>query len=425
MNQLVVGKSTEDKVNDAKAIQLKEPGIALEALGKRVRLSESTLRRHGLASTRPAPQTGQDARGGSGGRSSSLATPQLARGHPGVYPGAGGLLRHNPSDFGSVLEDAFDRYRVDPDWVVRDYHIGRTLWKLYQNRPGGVPVHAPPQDGTAARIGMLVFAGGTALSMTHQLIDRISEDLDSVAACEVRVSKGQARKIRRPALVEIAKACSPETAFEAHKATSGGNVGGRLLTVGSTPEYLKADVSFWQPLPEETLARIHADTGGTFELVKVQPCQSLMGRAASAAMLDAYPELCPFEVPALSVSVTACNKLFALHSRSCDPDKKNPYAKLRTRGRDLYDLWAIASSAPHADEARAAVRHLAPHIADGLIKEPHPRPGAGFAASPALVRGTAANEALRAGYNDALPYVWGRLPATFDEAVEAAKSLDP
>ena len=25
-------------------------------------------------------------------------------------PGAGSLLRHNPSDFGSVLEDAFDKY---------------------------------------------------------------------------------------------------------------------------------------------------------------------------------------------------------------------------------------------------------------------------------------------------------------------------
>ena len=384
-----MGRSTEDKVEDAKAIQLKEPGITLEELGQRVRLSESTLRRHGLASTRPTPQTDEAARSSSSGQGDNIAAQPATPSHPGVYPAAGGLLRHNPSDFNRVLAAAVHKYKTEQEWIVRDYHIGRTLWKLYQYRPGGVPVHAPPQDGTAARIGMLVFAGGTALSMTHQLIDRISEDLDSVAACEVRVSKGQARKIRRPALVEIAKACSPEIAFEDHKATSGGNVGGRLLTVASTPAYLKADVSFWQPLPEETLARIHADTGGTFELVKVQPCQSLMGRAASAAMLDAYPELCPFEVPALSVSVTACNKLFALHSRSCDPDKKNPYAKLRTRGRDLYDLWAIASSAPHADEARAAVRHLAPHIADGLIKEPHPRPGAGFAASPALVRGAA------------------------------------
>ena len=107
-----MGKSTEAKVKDAKAIQLKEPGIALEELGKRVRLSESTLRRHGLASTRPAPQTDQLARSSSG-RGDNTAAQPATQSHPGVYPGAGGLLRHNPSDFDYVLMAAASRYR-DP-----------------------------------------------------------------------------------------------------------------------------------------------------------------------------------------------------------------------------------------------------------------------------------------------------------------------
>lgn len=421
-------KDTPRKIRQAKR-HARSGKLTLKEIAKRVGLSESTLRRYDVKVKRRDSIAADAAQLSATDGPAGVAAPAAAE--PGPYPGVsacpdGGLLRHDPADFAAVLADARDKYGVQPEWIVRDYHIGRTLWSLFAAHPPGTAINAPrtAATGHSSDVGSLAFAGGTALALTHNLIERISEDIDFVIVCKTNIDKKPAKKIRRPVLADIAAACSPNVDFGAHKPTSGGNVGGRLMTVGSTPEYLKAEVSFFLPLQDETLARLNGSTGGTFELVKVQACQSLMGRAATQDMRDRYPELRAFEVPALSVAVTACNKFFALHGRACEPDPDGGHSQLRKRGRDLYDLWAIASSEPHAREARATVAYLAAHIASGPIAEPHPRPKAGFGHSPAFERGTAAYKTLRDGFHDALVYVWGQRPQTFDEAVEAARSLD-
>ncbi len=123
-------------------------------------------------------------------------------------------------------------------------------------------------------------------------------------------------------------------------------------------------------------------------------------------------------MPCVRPEWTAVNKLDALHRRA----EADDLAGLTAKGRDLYDLWALARS-DHATAIRRRTPELWERAASG-IRAPVPRPGHGYGASPALMPGTTANDALRVGYERAVETtVWGDAPH-FRQAVEAARGLD-
>ena len=117
-------------------------------------------------------------------------------------------------------------------------------------------------------------------------------------------------------------------------------------------------------------------------------------------------------------SLTAANKFDALHRRAVKGDLDGVSA----RGRDLYDLWALARS-QHADAIRERTPHLWDRAAGGM-RDAVPRPSHGYSHSPAFVPGTEANAALETGFGHAVALtVWGDAP-DFEQALQAARSLD-
>ena len=108
------------------------------------------------------------------------------------------------------------------------------------------------------------------------------------------------------------------------------------------------------------------------------------------------------------------------------PPTEENLADLTKRGRDVYDLWSVAQSRPHAAEVRDTVAVIARHVQEkGATPEPHLRPAGGFSLSPAFDPATAQYKALNAGYDEVLSLVWGRRPMSFAAAVNDIKALDP
>ncbi len=350
---------------------------------------------------------------------------------PGVAARTGGRLCDNVADFGGVLNAAFDRFAVDEDSIVRDYHMCRTLRVLFAQHPPGAQFEDRYDDHkhrpVSNPVGSLVFTGGSSLTNAYQLADRISEDIDlSIALTAEPEAKNALSRIRRLAVIDTARACSPDLPDTAHNTrTTGGDVGRRVITVGDTPDYLVAESSIIRPFDEDLQTELDTACHRPFAVARVASCQSLMGRAADPATVAAYPELAAFDVPVLCVPFTAANKFFALHKRAMAKPDHDALEQLQKRGRDIYDLWSIAESPVHAAETRAALPILARHIqAKGATKEPHPRPDEGFSTSPAFQPGTPQYGALKAAYDNILDLVWGRKPASFADAVAAIKTLD-
>ena len=147
--------------------------------------------------------------------------------------------------------------------------------------------------------------------------------------------------------------------------------------------------------------------------------RSLIARYSDDDLEQEFPELGGFSIPCVRPAYTAINKLDALHRRAAGGELHG----LRARGRDLYDLWAIAQHPEHAAEVRASVASIWESIA-GQVRESVARPAGGYARSAAFRIGSAENEALKTGYDNAVDAtVWGHAPS-FEIAVDAAVSLD-
>ena len=344
----------------------------------------------------------------------------------------GNLLCDNEGDFRQALGVAAQAFQVSEHGLVRDYHMCRTLRSLFAANPPGTPFMDRYNDHKGRPvekpIGPLLFAGGSSLTNTYRLSDRISEDIDLAVAASAEIESNNARRrIRRLAVIEAARACSPELPDDAHnQRTTGGDIGRRIITVGVTSDYLIAESSILRPFDPDLQARLDQLRGEPFNVCRIVECQSLMGRAAIADVHDSYPELAPFKVAALCVPLTAVNKLFALHRRAMEESDEDSLTALVARGRDIYDLWCIAQSSVHAAEVRDSAALIAQHVqAKGATSEPHPRPAGGFSISPAFDPATDQYAALQSGYNQVLGLVWGRRPESFAAAIDAIKSLDP
>ncbi|WP_423916784.1 nucleotidyl transferase AbiEii/AbiGii toxin family protein [Candidatus Poriferisodalis sp.] len=157
----------------------------------------------------------------------------------------------------------------------------------------------------------------------------------------------------------------------------------------------------------------------TGELAASCEVNSLLARRGDPGSVGRFPELGGFELPCVRPWWTAVNKLDALHRRAATGDLDG----LRARGRDLYDLWSIATQRTHA----AQTREQAPQMwrtASAAVRAPTPRPRHGCGTSPAFTESTPAYQALRDGYHRALDAtVWGAKPR-FETAAKAARSLD-
>lgn len=308
-----------------------------------------------------------------------------------------------PELFASLLRQGAEHFGLGEGLLVHDYHAHRGLYALAQRYPPGAAISGT-RDNRPIEIGSWAFAGGTSLASAHGLVSRYSEDIDIAVIAPNMIGRSPLHRARRDLARIVADAITGDDRNRQHMPTSG-----TITTVhadtGDSSGPVRIDVSPQQPIPE---------------IVETHSAVSLLGRVADADTVRAHPELGGFMVPTLCVSMTAANKLAALHRLAT----QNRLDMVRGRGRDLYDLACIANSPPHAQEVRARIPHLAaidPSVRQG---QPVPRPAGGYANSVVFTDGTDANIALRQGYDDMKDLIWSETRLSFEDAVEAARDLD-
>lgn len=284
---------------------------------------------------------------------------------------------------------------LSPEQVIHDYWLVRSLHALSKRMP---------RDGVLLRdVGRWGFGGGTSLTTAWRFVRRYSEDIDGMLF--VGDASKRSSGLQRRACFDVA-----DWATDDRDITVPAVEGNRVLTsffkAGDVPRYIKF---------ETTIIEAPAD-----DLVAPREIASLMHLHGDPAWAEQYPELGGFVLPCISPTWIAVNKFDALHRRAINNDHRG----LRERGRDLYDLWSLASQQTVASDIRRRTPELWEPAAAGIGRSPAPRPDGGYADSPAFIAGTGAYEALRDGYMEAVgSTVWGNTPK-FETAIKTVRALD-
>lgn len=332
--------------------------------------------------------------------SERLDPQELATQQP--YPLASTGFAASGRRFARAVSAVADELDLLEESVAHDYWIVRGLHGIHGAIPPDGEIVFPPLKPRTPdrRIGVWGFGGGTALSAAWRITERYSEDIDGLLFLDSSdLSKNAIEKACGKVAHAVCDACE-----SVHHETRGRNVKVTKIDLGGHPGYLKMET-----VPQR----------GLDAAVEPQVVHSFIGQHADDDLLEEFPELGGFTVPCVRPTITAINKLDALNRRAAREDLEG----LVIRGRDLYDLWAIAQHQQHADDVRNSVADLW-QAAAGQIREPVARPDGGYAQSAAFRQGSAANDALRDGFTQAVDAtVWGKVP-TFEEAVDAARSLD-
>ena len=310
------------------------------------------------------------------------------------------------SDTGAFLmavNDVQNKIGLDADQIIHDYWLVRSLHgvaDMFGNTGEMVRVRGKEKR---VRVGRWAFGGGTSLTAAWGIGDRYSEDIDGNLFVEHdEISKSVQHKVCKSVLNAALEA------FErSDHITHGDRVRTTRVSVDDLFDYLKFETSIQR-----------ATSDFVSGIVEPRGVVSILGQHATSANIEKFPELGGFELLCIRPAWTAVNKFDALHRRSASGDHEG----VRGRGRDLYDLWAIAVS-KHADDVRTQIPELWERAASA-IRDAEPRPSGGYGSAELFTPGASANEALRAGYEDAVSdTVWGDAPP-FAEAIEAARGLD-
>ena len=317
-----------------------------------------------------------------------------------VTPPARTGLASDPNRFARAVHAAVTATGLEPNLVVHDYWLVRCLYGVSGVLPhdGAVVVAEPKKKQPDRRVGTWAFGGGTSLTAAWGVVERYSEDIDGSLFADEPLSRSAFANLHR----RLSRAACDAVEASGHR-TLGRTVRTTEIGVGGVPGYLRFETTMQA-----------ADDG------LVAPCAvwSLIGQHSGADLASEHPEVGGFRMPCVRPEWTAVNKLDALHRRAVADDLDG----LTERGRDLYDLWAMARS-EHAEVIRERTPELWERAASG-IRTPVPRPEGGYGASAAFAPGTEASSALKHGYERAVDTtVWGHAP-DFAQAAEAARSLD-
>ncbi|WP_419925856.1 nucleotidyl transferase AbiEii/AbiGii toxin family protein [Candidatus Poriferisocius sp.] len=318
------------------------------------------------------------------------------------------LVSADPGRFRQLRDLAAAETGLPAAQITHDYHLHRTLYGLGSTLPSSSPLVDTNDEATV--IGeSWAFAGGTALASAHRLVDRFSEDVDLVAFVPPSVGRSSLdRTLRRGLISAAAHAANPDPA--SHRIPGSGSVATANIRIAGGI-VVRVDAATMAP---------RAGTPNP-DVVLLHP-YSLMGRYADSGDLEAHPELGGYAVDGLAVQVTAANKMAALHEAAV----QNRLDQVRQRGRDLYDLACIANSDGHASAAKEHIADIAGHtVRTARTRRGNAgRPEGGYSTSQVFDPRTAPGEALRVGYEQMQPMIFGSYRPMFEEALAAAKTLD-
>lgn len=319
---------------------------------------------------------------------------------------AGGRFASHEREFDAAVRHVANDTGLTQRQVIVDYWIVRILYGLHLCLPVDGAVgksQRRPRDRSAGSpgVGRWAFSGGNSLSMAWGITRRFSDDIDATLLTASRNHGSSNRGGRACRTVAEWAASDPAVSCGT---TVGSRIRATMLTVAAAGAEVKLETTVLHP---------------PGELAAVCEANSLLARRGDPEWVRRFPELGGFELPCVRPWWTAVNKLDALHRRAARGDLDG----LRSRGRDLYDLWSIAARPAHAAQTRGHAPRMW-RAASSAVRAPTPRPRHGYGTSPAFAEGTLAYEALRDGYHQAIDTtVWGNKPR-FETAVKAARSLD-
>lgn len=238
---------------------------------------------------------------------------------------------------------------------------------------------ASSPDALDRRIARWVFSGGTSLTAAWGLVDRFSEDIDAnLFAANDHISNNAVLQVARKA----ARWISDETGAT-RESTGLGNIRRSQFTVPGSDIVFMGDAARHGPDPDG-------------ELLEVRRIRSIIARTVPE-LVDDYPELGGFLLPAVVPHFTAVNKLDALNRRNAHEDWRG----LARRVRDVVDLAGIAGS-HFADDVRNNVEDFVGRMTEGFGGQA-PRPDSGYGSSSLYVPETPGYETLREAYSRFVP----------------------
>lgn len=298
------------------------------------------------------------------------------------------MLRDDPDAFDALRDAAAEIVGLAAGIVEKDY------WAVEVLRSATAPI-----VGAEA----LVFKGGTSLSKAFGIIERFSEDIDLLVVTDRTGNQ------RKNLLRAVATRATGELGV-AHEREREGK--GYLNARYSHPT--RANVDFLAP---GVLLEMGC-RGGPLpnQRRRVESIMAAQAETVSAGSRSEYRDLDAFDVTVLAAQRTLAEKLAFLHHRASVGDLE----ALRSGARHLYDTYRLlqhpqtlaALQGGTIAELMVDVDERSEAAGWGFT----PRPADGFAASPAFGDDPDINEALRSGYAQTAPLIWGDRP-DFDDLV--------
>ena len=305
-----------------------------------------------------------------------------------------------PKGLGGVLDVVIDKLGCGADYLLLDFYAHQALRaiRLEFTSPALSTVDIDSEHKTE-----WAFAGGTSLLSALRVIDRVSEDLDLVVFA---VPGGDLKPLR-----VVMRALARQAAA----GVTGGSQALESLRGGSAVVSLDAQ-------PRAGAAALRIDVSPCWPhagAVIKRDSIPLLGRYAPVSQ-SRRDDLAPVRVPILHPTITAVNKLAALHGFAAADD----VVGLAARVRDLYDLACLAKN----EDIHTQISDRTPAIAAAPTfvqrQANHPRPAKGYGASPAFAPGTEAYRTLRDAYDGLHHMMFGDWRPSFAEAVKLTRSLD-
>ena len=222
------------------------------------------------------------------------------------------ILHHNKELFQDAVQATAQHLSIPEVYIEKDYWVSLVLCKIFSSRISD----------------QIVFKGGTSLSKCYGLIQRFSEDIDLVILRNEGETDNQLKK-RIRTISKIVDKILPEKHIEG-LTNKRGNI--------------RKTAHQYENIFDENLGQVaellvlEATWLGNFEPYNIQNVSSYIYDFMSLQRQDSLIEeygMEPFNVQALSVERTFCEKIMSLVRFSYTED---PITMLPNKVRHIYDL---------------------------------------------------------------------------------------
>jgi hypothetical protein len=312
-------------------------------------------------------------------------------------------IRDDRDQFSRLVAATAEDLGLDPSLIEKDYWAVEALRAVRQ----GFTV---PIDGSDVHV-QPIFKGGTSLSKAHGLIERFSEDVDLLVPIPADDPRDYSQSQRTDVLRATTDAVSAALGIEGERRGGRRGVDRHWLypydPVGARPELVGVQSSI----------RVEVTVmGGQNPRTERQVTALVVDHAAKLDGLPTYEDLTPVVIETLAPERTLVEKLAMVHDAAHQATAGEP-GRLEGAGRHYYDLAMLLRSEEVV--SRLSSDWVAETAADAdrwsaMGNYPFtPRPGAGFASSPAF-KEPALAEVVIASYRAAITWVWGEKPTLED-----------